>query len=131
MLLDAHNRYYRWDGLARGDEAWLATFNRVYLLDDLYSRREYDWVLYMDPDAVIINATRRAEDFLDDGYPLVLAQGGKEKEGVWWDLNIGGWATLCTDERWPWFVAPHLPLPCVQRAFACDICVGADRSGCS
>lgn len=41
--------YLRWDGIARGKQQWLATYNRIYLLHELYRQRRYDWVLYMDP----------------------------------------------------------------------------------
>jgi hypothetical protein len=41
--------YLRWDGVVRGKRAWLATFNRIYLLHDLIMEGKYDWVLFMDP----------------------------------------------------------------------------------
>jgi hypothetical protein len=41
--------YLRWDGVVRGGPAWLATYNRIYLLHELYQRHEYQWVLFMDP----------------------------------------------------------------------------------
>jgi len=41
--------YWRWDGIAWGKEKWLATFNRIYLIDELYRSGEYQWVLFLDP----------------------------------------------------------------------------------
>lgn len=44
--------YFRWDGVAKGHQAWHATFNRIFLLHELYLLREqyeYHWVLFMDP----------------------------------------------------------------------------------
>ena len=57
--------YLRWDGIVRGggrgfqmhhqpqqqeqEKTWLATYNRIYLLHELYHRRRYHWVLFMDP----------------------------------------------------------------------------------
>lgn len=46
--------YKRWDGVIRGNRAWLATFNRIYLLYDLLKKeREHDWVLLMDPGGCV------------------------------------------------------------------------------
>ena len=41
--------YMRWDGVARGYQAWLATYNRIYLLHELWKTGDYHWVLFMDP----------------------------------------------------------------------------------
>lgn len=40
--------YMRWDGVLRGSEPWLATFNRIYLLRQLQLQGNYDWALYLD-----------------------------------------------------------------------------------
>lgn len=40
--------YLRWDGVIRGNRAWLATYNRIYLLYDLLKEDKHDWVLFMD-----------------------------------------------------------------------------------
>lgn len=40
--------YLRWDGILRGNEPWLATFNRIYLLRQLQLQGNYDWALYLD-----------------------------------------------------------------------------------
>lgn len=40
------------DGLAKGRQAWHATYNRIYLLNELYRLRHqhrHRWVLFMDP----------------------------------------------------------------------------------
>lgn len=45
----------RTDGLAKGRQAWHATYNRIYLLHELYRLRHqhrYRWVLFMDPGAL-------------------------------------------------------------------------------
>lgn len=44
--------YTRTDGLAKGQQAWHATFNRIYLLHELWRLRHqhhHRWVLFMDP----------------------------------------------------------------------------------
>jgi len=46
--------YLRWDGLAKGRQAWHATYNRIYLLSELHRLRHqhrHRWVLFMDPGA--------------------------------------------------------------------------------
>lgn len=44
--------HVRADGLAKGRQAWHATYNRIYLLNELYRLRHqhrHRWVLFMDP----------------------------------------------------------------------------------
>jgi hypothetical protein len=48
--------YLRWDGVVKGRQAWHATYNRIYLLHELYRLRHqhrYRWVLFMDPGACV------------------------------------------------------------------------------
>lgn len=80
--------YLRWDGIARGDSAWLATYNRIYLLHELYRRGKYQWVLFMDPDAVFVDPSQGVEQFLDDSYAVVGCRGGLDRAKIW-DINIG------------------------------------------
>jgi len=40
-------------------------------------------------DAIIVDAAKSADEFLDDHYTMVAAQGSPEKPGVFWDFNIG------------------------------------------
>lgn len=100
--------YARVDGVVRGFKPWHATFNRIYLLQSLLAQNigqnigqnngqnngssstpQYDWVLYMDADAVIIDFDKRLDEFLDDNYAIVACRGSVDDPEVTWNLNIG------------------------------------------
>ena len=80
--------YMRWDGLAKGRQAWHATYNRIYLLDDLYKRGRYHWVLWLDPDAIIRDPRLSVTDLLDERYAVVGCRGG-DNPTLFYDINIG------------------------------------------
>jgi hypothetical protein len=44
----------------KGSEAWLATFNRVYLLQEVYKEGRYDYVMYLDPGKPLSRTNSRA-----------------------------------------------------------------------
>lgn len=47
---------------------------KVKLLKDIIeTKKEYDWVLFMDADAVVSNIDRRVEEYIDDRYNLIFA----------------------------------------------------------
>ena len=84
--------YKRWDGLkikARDPKPFYATTNRVYLIQEELKRGYYDWVLYIDADAVVIDRNRPLTEFLDPSRAVVACRGGSVPEYYWWDLNAG------------------------------------------
>jgi hypothetical protein len=81
--------YKRYDGVVRGFKPWHATFNRIYLLQHLVAEGVYDWVLYMDADAVIVDFNQSLTEFLDDRYAIVSCRGSSDDEQITWSLNIG------------------------------------------
>jgi len=80
--------YLRWDGLAKGRQAWHATYNRIYLLHALHQQGRFDWVLFLDPDAVLRDPRLSVEDLLDERYAVLGCQGGDDPT-QFWDINIG------------------------------------------
>jgi len=80
--------YLRWDGLAKGRQAWHATYNRIYLLHALHQQGRFDWVLFLDPDAVLRDPRLSVEDLLDERYAVLGCQGGDDPTHFW-DINIG------------------------------------------
>lgn len=95
---EAHHRAYarrrgydyaRFDGVKRGAKPWHAAFNRIYLLQDLLKAREYDWVLYMDADAVVVDPARGVERFLDDSKAFVACRGATDDPRIWYNVNNG------------------------------------------
>lgn len=84
--------YARVDGVIRGFKPWHATFNRIYLLQSLLSKptqKQYDWVLYMDADAVIVDLEKPLDEFLDDNYAIVACRGSVDDPLNTWNINIG------------------------------------------
>jgi hypothetical protein len=80
--------YLRWDGLAKGRQAWHATYNRIYLLHALHQQGRFDWVLFLDPDAVLRDPRLSVEDLLDERYAVLGCQGGDDPT-QFWDINLG------------------------------------------
>ncbi|EWM30543.1 hypothetical protein Naga_100013g40 [Nannochloropsis gaditana] len=80
--------YLRWDGLMKGRQAWHATYNRIFLLHALHESRRYEWVLFLDPDAIVRDPRLNVEDLLDDRYAVLGCRGGDDPD-LFWDINIG------------------------------------------
>lgn len=81
--------YFRFDGVKRGLKPWHAAFNRVYIIEELIKEGKYDWVLYMDADAVIIDLSKSLSEFLDDRYSIVACRGSSDDPTVTWNVNNG------------------------------------------
>jgi hypothetical protein len=82
--------YRRYDGVIFGKFPWCSTFNRIFLLKKILEENKYDWVLYIDADAVIVDLEKNLDEFiLDDSKALVACRGTSDNPLVFSDINIG------------------------------------------
>lgn len=81
--------YKRFDGIKRGGLPWHATFNRIYLIDEEIERGYYDWVIYIDVDAIVVDHGKSIEDFFDYKYGLIACRGASDDPEIFWDINAG------------------------------------------
>jgi hypothetical protein len=80
--------YMRYDGVVRGMKPWHAAFNRI-LLESVLSKKHFDWVLYMDADAVIVDLSKRLDTFLSHQHAIVACRGVSNDSSITWDINNG------------------------------------------
>lgn len=68
----------------------MSTFNRIFLLYEELQKGVYDWVLYMDADAIIIDSNKPLDEFIDDNDKVIVAcRGATDDPNNYWDINIG------------------------------------------
>jgi hypothetical protein len=82
----------RHDGIFNGmnDDPSFATFNRIYLLQDVYKNKtQYDWVFYVDADCIIKNINKPVDEFLHNDKLIVACRGASDSEENTHDVNIG------------------------------------------
>jgi len=48
---------------------------------------KYDWVMWIDPDALIINTDKKIEDYLSDDFSFRISKTGVINHGVWYVKN--------------------------------------------
>ena len=75
--------YQSFVGLYRGQHAWHAAFNRIYLLQDIIKAGLYDYVLYLDADAIVVDLSQKVEDLVEDDRLFYMASGGIEGKKPW------------------------------------------------
>mgnify|MGYP001192388926 CR=1 FL=1 len=63
-------------GVIRGPAPWFATYNRLFLLPDMIGGNEYDWIVYLDADAVMSDFTRSLEEFIGSDTDKVIISSG-------------------------------------------------------
>lgn len=82
-------RYESYVGIKKGQQAWQASFNRLFIIDELLSRGVTGWVCYMDADAWIADLSFDLREYLADKQELagVFAPSGSTE--MWWDINDG------------------------------------------
>lgn len=57
--------YGEFRGIKRGVHPWHATFNRMYLIQEIIdTKKEYDWVLYIDADAIVTDFDEKLENII-------------------------------------------------------------------
>jgi len=79
--------YEKYCGIKRGDCPMFANFNRIYLLLE-HLDKEFDWILYMDADAMITNPLFNPYSVIlpDKDKGFIFCTGGKYPK---WDVNDG------------------------------------------
>ena len=81
--------YHRYDGIKKGPKPWHSSFNRIYLLEEEVTKGEHDWMLYMDADAIVYDASKRVDEYLDPKYAVVVCRGLSDDPAIVHDFNIG------------------------------------------
>lgn len=82
--------YMRWDGIKHGSEPYMATYNRIPLLMDLFlSRKDIEWVFFVDADALVVDGSKPLDEFLDANYAMVACRGASDADWNTFDVNIG------------------------------------------
>ena len=75
--------YGEFRGIKRGAHPWHATFNRMYLIQEiLNTKKEYDWVVYIDADAIVTDFNEKLENIIyehDNQNKVLLICGYGEK----------------------------------------------------
>ena len=76
-------------GLKRGKHPWHATFNRVFILDDMLRRGVTGWVCYMDADAWIEDQAFDLTAYLEQHKDRAAIFTTALASDNWWDVNAG------------------------------------------
>ena len=73
--------YMRWDGIKKGQDDFpaFAAFNKIYLLQEILKTGSYDWVVYLEAAAVILDTENPIDDLLH--LNKVLVAGNIAAEG--------------------------------------------------
>jgi len=54
-------------GIKRGVHPWHATFNRIYLIQEIMlNYPKYEWIMYIDADAMVVDFSRKIEQVIVD-----------------------------------------------------------------
>lgn len=83
--------YMRVDKIVVGYEPFMATYNRIFLCLGLLKEKKYDWVFYLDADAVI-DEFKPLDSLLDTNYVILGCRGSVFVEygiGRQWNMNAG------------------------------------------
>jgi hypothetical protein len=84
--------YAEFRGIKRGVHPWHATFNRIYLIREIMvNHPKYEWVMYIDADAMVVDFNRTIEDVIADANAqdkVIIIDGyGLEHENI--KINAG------------------------------------------
>ncbi len=85
----AHGMTYEsYLGIKRGVAPWQATYNRIFMLNELLDRGFRGWAIFIDADAFVADFTFDLRAYLarHDGCALIGTTGGSATP---WDLNAG------------------------------------------
>ena len=82
-------QYEMFLGIKKGVHPWQATFNRVFILDELIERGATGWVCYMDADAWIEDQSFDLESYLDPHADRAAIFASSLASDNWWDVNAG------------------------------------------
>ena len=81
--------YEAYVGVRRGEWPWQASFNRIYLLQDLLAQGRYDWAVYMDADAFVADLRFDLAAYLKTHRDKALVVTSARAGPHWWDINDG------------------------------------------
>jgi SAM-dependent methyltransferase len=81
-------RYESYVGIKSGAAPWMASYNRIFMLQELVQRGHRGWVIFADADAFVVDLSFDVLDYLDENsdYCLIGASGGSDAP---WNLNSG------------------------------------------
>jgi hypothetical protein len=81
-------RYENYCGIKAGVAPWMATYNRIFMLNELVGRGYTGWVIFADADAFVadVNYDVRAYITANEDYCLIGASGGTTAP---WNINAG------------------------------------------
>ncbi|WP_295240722.1 hypothetical protein [uncultured Brevundimonas sp.] len=82
-------QYEMFLGIKKGTHPWHATFNRVFILDEMIERGLTGWVCYMDADAWIEDQSFDVERYLDAHADHAAIFTSSLASDNWWDVNAG------------------------------------------
>jgi hypothetical protein len=84
--------YGEFRGIKRGVYPWHATFNRMYLIEEIITNYpKYDWVVYIDADAMVVDFTVKIETFIQNAnaHDKVILIDGYGSPGESYKINAG------------------------------------------
>lgn len=81
--------YEAFVGLRRGYWPWHASFNRIYLLQELVERGRHDWAVYLDADAYVADLGFDLRAFLADKADAAAVMTPSGATDAAWDVNDG------------------------------------------
>ena len=81
--------YWRFDGVVRGKHPWHASFNRLYLFEMARQAKQYDWIFFLDNDALVVDHTKPLDEYMNATCMLVAARGISDDASAFWEINAG------------------------------------------
>ena len=76
-------------GVKRGRWPWQASFNRIYIFEELIARGWADWAVYMDADAFVADLNFDLGAYLSDKADRCAVMTPSNATKLWWDVNSG------------------------------------------
>ncbi len=96
--------YEAYTGVKRGDWPWQASFNRIYLLQDLLRGGRFDWAVYMDADAFVVDLGFDLSGYLERHRGAALIATSSRVSDQWWDVNDGVLMVNLRHPATPWLL---------------------------
>jgi len=93
--------YSDYIGVKRGRQAWLATWNKMYLLNESIEQGEFAWLFYMDADAYFWDPDLSLLDIVhpNSDKAFVFCAGTHREDPPDWNVNIGVFFANLQHER--------------------------------
>lgn len=76
-------------GIKRGYWPWQASFNRIYMLEELIRRGRHDWAVYLDADAYVADLDFDLPAYLEPRSEFAAILTPSKATDHWWDINDG------------------------------------------